>query len=1015
MKAVPSQRARPWLELLIVLGLLALALGTRLYALPQMPPGLHSDEAQNGLDALDILDGKHAVFFERNNGREPLFIYTQAALVALLGPTVLALRLPSVLFGTATVLATYWMLREAFTGTKLCGRQVAFWTAIFLALSYWHISFSRVGYRVIAMPFFTAVAFGWFWRAWRHLEAGERFPWADLSLSGLFTGASLYTYIAGRVVPLLIMVVVLAGILGARQSVVMTRPRTVQLQAHLRRRAIHAVIVIGAVALMVFLPLGLYFVDHPGSFLKRSVEVSVFNTELTGTDPLRALAKSAIMTAGMFGVIADPTPRQNPAGRPLLDPVLGIWLLAGLAISVVNRRSLPHVFAVAWFLCFALPAVFSVADIPNSLRALGMAPAVYLLPVIAMLTAAEHLARRVGSVAAWLPLPFALFSGFLGPQAYFTAWERNQDILQFAFTSRQIDMIPTMKLHQREDSIWLIPFYPVFALPDIQASFDYFSRGQSDMRYGLVRATDNDAPADLRDITAGQRYADYLYFHGGGLTPDGAYATVDAKRVTGFLLDKYARPVEKEDYDTFGFIRYELPEDRSFRIAGTMTPADLSFGDKLKLTGVSYGHTSTSLQEPAEALDEHWVPSGHPAWVVLRWQAQAPIRSERLKASLFLADQAGHLAGQADDTIRSDHYLFEPVWQAGESSSSYHILPTIPAIPPGHYALYLAVYDGVTQERYPVIDPATRGPAPAALLGSVEITLPISEPVVAPQTLLPAGTLSLEDVSIFAYDLPGSSFGPGDTLPVTLYWKAHRPPIADYQARVRLCPANGGGASTCAQAVAEQTAGPAGDRYPTSHWRAGTVVRDWHDLNLSPSTPRGTYDLVVSLIAGGRSLAEAILQQVEVGGRPHSFTQPAVEQSLLMRVGDDVQLLGYTLDSTAQPGGFLNLTLYWQALDRIPVSYTIFVHVLDSDGRIVAQQDSLPGQGSLSTTSWVKGEFITDSHQVPLDPRLAVGEYSIEVGMYDANTGARLPTTTPDGQSMGDHILRDLSIRLEPE
>jgi len=71
--------------------------------LGSLPPGLYRDEAYNGLDALAILDGHTPLYFEANNGREPLFIYLLALPLALLGITPLALRLTSAIVGTLTI------------------------------------------------------------------------------------------------------------------------------------------------------------------------------------------------------------------------------------------------------------------------------------------------------------------------------------------------------------------------------------------------------------------------------------------------------------------------------------------------------------------------------------------------------------------------------------------------------------------------------------------------------------------------------------------------------------------------------------------------------------------------------------------------------------------------------------------------------------------------------------------------------------------------------------------------
>jgi hypothetical protein len=111
-------RKRLWLELVLILALTTLAFAVRVYRLPDIPPGLHSDEAANGVDVLDILGGHNSIFFERNSGREPLFIYLQAVAVGLFGTTSLALRLTSAIIGALTIPAIYWMRRHSHFGPR---------------------------------------------------------------------------------------------------------------------------------------------------------------------------------------------------------------------------------------------------------------------------------------------------------------------------------------------------------------------------------------------------------------------------------------------------------------------------------------------------------------------------------------------------------------------------------------------------------------------------------------------------------------------------------------------------------------------------------------------------------------------------------------------------------------------------------------------------------------------------------------------------------------------------------
>ncbi len=255
---------RFWREVLVVLALVALALAVRLCRLQEIPPGLYIDEAANGMDVLDILGGHHPIFFERNNGREPLFIYLQALVAALLGPTPFALRLTAALIGGATVLAVYWMVREAFAATA-DSLWLALWTSLCLALSYWHLTFSRMGLRAIMVPLIACLTFAWFWRAWWRLKAEGPFPLTELILCGITLGVGLYTYTSARLVPILVLVVGLVGVFQVRQD------------RALRWRRMLALVLILALALIVVLPLGVYFASHPGVFVGRAGQVSILS------------------------------------------------------------------------------------------------------------------------------------------------------------------------------------------------------------------------------------------------------------------------------------------------------------------------------------------------------------------------------------------------------------------------------------------------------------------------------------------------------------------------------------------------------------------------------------------------------------------------------------------------------------------------------------------------------------------------------------------------------------------
>ena len=710
----------------MVLALTTLAFAVRVYRLPDMPPGLHSDEAANGVDVLDILSGHNSIFFERNSGREPLFIYLQAAAVGLLGTTSLALRLISAIIGALTIPAIYLMVREAFANDREDAQTLALWSAGFAAFAYWHLSFSRLGYRAIMLPLLASVTFALFWRVWRQLQEGKRFPLTGSVLCGLSLGLSLYTYMAARLLPVLFAVVVIAALVQTRG------------QKTIRRQMLRAAIVMVVVAFGIALPLGLYFLSHPSSFLSHFVGASLFmDPTYADNSPLIRLVLNALKTVGMFGLVSDGNVRYNPATRPALDPILSIWLLAGVVLAVSRWRRLPYGFALAWLAIFGLAGLFSDTA-PNSLRMLGVLPVVCLLSVLAMLECGRRLATRRPWLATWLPLPFLLVSGLLGLRSYFGAWANNYP-LEYAFDTRPVQAFAVMSQHMSEQDAWILPVWPVFSVPLPEYALDFLSRKQ--LTYGTVTAKAAQGPEELQKVTGGKRYAHLLNWIGATLEPDGGYALTDAKQLLSFLLNKHGQFVAENSLGNISYTTYELPASPDYRVANDEIPADISFGGKLKLTGLAYGHTATSREEPAAALDEKRVPSGRNAWAVLRWQAQQSVENN-LKTSLYLVDESGHLAGQVDNLLLSDLYLFKPSWEAGEQGSTYHILPTLQGVPPGRYQLFLAVYDPKTMQRLPVLDANGSPAGSAAMLGFMDITPPLAPAQVQPSSPLPPDTMT---------------------------------------------------------------------------------------------------------------------------------------------------------------------------------------------------------------------------------------------------------------------------------
>lgn len=122
--------------------------------------------------------------------------------------------------------------------------------------------------------------------------------------------------------------------------------------------------------------------------------------------------------------------------------------------------------------------------------------------------------------------------------------------------------------------------------------------------------------------------------------------------------------------------------------------------------------------------------------------------------------------------------------------------------------------------------------------------------------------------------------------------------------------------------------------------------------------------------------------------------------------GDEVTLLGTSLLSDRLVAGDIApITLFWQAAPTPIQRYKVFLHVLDAGNNIVGQRDAEPGGGAKLTTLWAPDEVIPDNHGLPIHPATPPGEYRVEVGMYNPDTGQRLTTPAGEGQIWLEPLL----------
>ena len=318
--------------ILLTLALLTVAL--RLFRLDEVPLGLSTDSGIHGVDALQVLKGEHAVVFPAFTPREGMVVYGVSLSTALLGRTMLALRLPAALANVGTVFALFWLGRLLFGRYERTG-SAAPWRGLLiggvgaglLAVSIAHTVSGRGAFRANFLPLLLCLCFALIWKAWTQQR------WRDIVMAGVCAGLLPYTYIAARFTPLLFLLFGLSFLLPPNAF---AKKRA---QAELPRAAVFV-----GVTGLVAAPILIHFAQHPEHFFARSNMVSILQTGRGPLATLFALLNNVWDHLLAFGVSGNDYWRYNVPGRPLLNPFESVLLLAwrghsDLAVAKAARLS----------------------------------------------------------------------------------------------------------------------------------------------------------------------------------------------------------------------------------------------------------------------------------------------------------------------------------------------------------------------------------------------------------------------------------------------------------------------------------------------------------------------------------------------------------------------------------------------------------------------------------------------------------------------------------------------------
>jgi hypothetical protein len=1062
----PTAEAHPrngkltfWLELALVVALSAVAIFLRYYRIDQVPPGFNSDEAVGAVGALETLRSGMKLYYAGQGGGGALGFYVAALAFALFGPSVATIRGTAAFAGVVSVIATYFATREMFRPSVGPGRArlLAGVATLGLATSLWHTMCSRVAFGAIGVPFLQMPSIYFLWRG---LNTGRR---SYFVASGIFLASLMYIYMSGSFAPFVYLFFFLVqAALSRRPPAVSRQPSNVEfptsnvqsptsnlLKQHFRNLAVCA-----AVAFVAVLPMLYFYVTAPDLATGRAQQAIFTNPLINKGDPWGTLWRSWWGNLAAFGLSLSWL--QGQALGNLIMPAPVTWLfLLGLAISLWRVRRPPYLFTIIFWAIMLLPSVLSPDSIPHSLRAVGAAPAAYSLVAVGVVGILE-IGNWMLEIRNWkLEVGKRATSDFqhqtsnvLGPRGAAGAGKRQTSPARAAQPGRANVKRPTSNFQPPIPNLQslisnLKPFLAGLVLlglagwvaQPIYAGFHYYmvdwpqTNDAQDayhvyaVRLAAQMSKETNPRATfllLRDTAAGDINPNYtvMFFYKGpaGYTwvvddettleatlsaavhgydivhvvhwKASKHVGADPKDVIDYYLEKHGKFVETQKFTYYDFETYQMDQPGSDLTDGPLAPAAIDFGRQIALIGYAFGDASGAGPVAAASA-----PAGDQLWVRLRFRLTRPA-AEDLKASVTVTDNAGHVVGQIDKhLVNNILHQTATKWAPGTEVDAYFLIPIAPATAPGDYQVGVTVYGVTSQARLPILS----GKPSWSVAVRPDLTAPAAEALGLSQTLNRPVTKGLTLLGFAA--APSEAVRPGERASLALVWQADAPPAGDYHAA--LWATRGQDARPLSEPLPL-----AGLDYPSSRWKSGEVVRGWFDGRVPPDMDSGDYSLAVRVTdAAQKPVAEIELGKLRVQGWKRRFDVPPMQTATNTNFGGQIELLGYDLHTDANPP---SLTLYWRGLSAMDISYTAFVHLLDPAGKVIGQVDHVPGDGAFPTTGWLPGEVIADEYRLTA-PALhgggSAGPLQLEAGLYDAQTGQRLPVVNQQGETVADYVI----------
>lgn len=243
---------------------------------------------------------------------------------------------------------------------------------------------------------------------------------------------------------------------------------------------------------------------------------------------------------------------------------------------------------------------------------------------------------------------------------------------------------------------------------------------------------------------------------------------------------------------------------------------------------------------------------------------------------------------------------------------------------------------------------------------------------------------------LLGYTLDQTAVAPGGLLNVTLFWRAEQALTQGYRPVVQLVnwPVNAAWGSV-------EPFFPGGGRtdqgYPLDRFASET-----HSIPVFTDAPPYIGRISVQMIDAVTNTPLRLPDGSDRVLLPDIIritgATPALPDRLGYRFADAVEL---RCAAAQADGAQYRIRLGWHVAAPYPNDVTVFVHGLDANGALIAQNDAAPLGGQYPAPFWLPGQTLDDAHTLPADPALA----AIAIGLSDVNGRLR---ATRNGQAVPD-------------